>query len=86
MIKINHLAAVHIVIGFCIISFSILGCSATKYRENADTVATELIQQAQLEALGRTEPFSIELPSNRLRKRLLLDQNLQQSPGTATCL
>jgi outer membrane protein TolC len=76
MIKINHLAAVHIVIGFCIISFSILGCSATKYRENADTVATELIQQAQLEALGRTEPFSIELPSNRLRKRLLLDQNL----------
>jgi outer membrane protein TolC len=59
-----------------IIFTSLIGCSATNYRENADKVAMEFIQQAQLEALGRTEPFSIELPSNRLRKRLLLDQKL----------
>ncbi|MHC4216586.1 MAG: hypothetical protein ACYSWP_24840, partial [Planctomycetota bacterium] len=46
-----------------IIFTSLIGCSATNYRENADKVAMEFIQQAQLEALGRTEPFSIELPS-----------------------
>jgi hypothetical protein len=59
------------------ILFSVLlGCSPTKYRENADKVVSEFIREAQLGALGRTEPFSIELPSNTLRRRLLLDQNL----------
>jgi outer membrane protein TolC len=65
-----------IIIIICIITSIFLSCSANKYRENADKVATEFIHQAQQEALGRTEPFSIEIPSNRLRKRLLLDQNL----------
>jgi outer membrane protein TolC len=74
--KINFLRHNRVIVVMYIIAFIIPGCSATKYRENADKVATEFIHQAQQEALGRTEPFSIEIPSNRLRKRLLLDQNL----------
>jgi outer membrane protein TolC len=72
----SHLSRNGIIIFLCILFTSVIGCSATKYRENADKVATDFIHQAQQEALGQTEPFSIELPSNRLRKRLLLDQNL----------
>jgi outer membrane protein TolC len=72
-----------ILIILCILVFGILGCSTTKYRENADKVATEFIHQAQLEALGQTEPFSIELPSDTLRRRLLLDQNLPYSGAAA---
>jgi hypothetical protein len=76
MKKINHSVQNSIFFTLCILVSGILGCSATKYRENADKVALEYIQQSQLEALGRTEPFSIEPPVNTLRRRLLLDQNL----------
>jgi outer membrane protein TolC len=72
----KHLVQNGIFFFLCILFTSVIGCSATKYRENADKVASEFIRQAQIEALGRTEPFSIELPSNRLRRRLLSDQNL----------
>jgi outer membrane protein TolC len=76
MVRINHWMRNSIVIGLCVIVLGIMGCSPTKYRKNADKVASEFIQKAQIEALGGTEPFSIELPSNRLRRRLLSDQNL----------
>jgi outer membrane protein TolC len=72
-----------ILIFLCILFASVIGCAAAKYRENADKVASEFIRQAQLEALGRTEPFSIEPPSDTLRKRLLLDQNLPFSGAAA---
>ena len=83
MKNINHLVQNSIFIILCILVFAILGCSATKYRENADNVASEFIHQAQLEALGRTEPFTIEPASNTLRRRLLLDQNLPYSGAAA---
>jgi hypothetical protein len=63
--------------------FGVLGCSPTKYRQEADSVAMDFIHQSQLEALGQTEPFSIELPSNTLRRRLLLDQNLPFSGASS---
>lgn len=53
------------------------GCkSPTKHRAEADRVASEIIAQKQLEATGRTESFSIDRPSDILRRRLLEEQGL----------
>ena len=53
------------------------GCQRpSDYRMNADTVAGDIISEKQHEAFNRTEPFSIERPSDILRRRLLLDQDL----------
>lgn len=49
------------------------GCRApAKERAKADAAAAAIIESRQKEALGRKEPFSIERPSDTLRKRLLL--------------
>ena len=63
------------------------GCrSPSEYRTEADRVASDIITEKQKEALGRTEPFDIERPSDILRRRLLEGQNLayagQASLGT----
>ncbi|MEM1185482.1 MAG: TolC family protein [Planctomycetota bacterium] len=50
--------------------------SAESYREEADNVALDIVDQAQQAALGRSEPFTIERPAAALRERLLIDQNL----------
>jgi len=63
-----------------------VGCSPAKYRKDMDKVAAKIISQKQLAATGKTSPFSIERPSDILRRRLLADQNLpisgQASLGT----
>ena len=57
-----------------------LGCrSPVEHRSEADNVAAEIITAKQKEALGETEPFSIERPSDILRRRLLEQQNLALS-------
>ena len=57
-----------------------LGCrSPVEHRSEADKVAAEIITAKQKEALGETEPFSIERPSDILRRRLLKEQNLALS-------
>jgi outer membrane protein TolC len=57
-----------------------LGCrSPAEHRSEADKVAAEIITAKQKEALGETEPFSIERPSDILRRRLLEQQNLALS-------
>lgn len=63
------------------------GCrSPSGYRSEADKVASDIITEKQKEALGRTEPFDIERPSDILRRRLLEGQDLahagQASLGT----
>ncbi len=56
------------------------GCStAGKYRENIDRTAAKIIEQKQMEALGKIEPFLVEPPAVTLRRRLMIDQNLQYS-------
>lgn len=56
------------------------GCqSAGAYREKADDAAARIIDHSQREALGRNEPFTIDKPSQTLRRRLMLDQNLEHS-------
>lgn len=53
------------------------GCQSTgQYHQEADRVAYRIIEAAQTEALGQTEPFTIEKPSQTLRRRLLMIQSL----------
>ena len=54
-----------------------LGCrSPAQYRRQADKVTDKIITEKQEEAFGKTEPFSIERPSDILRRRLLEGQDL----------
>jgi len=56
------------------------GCrTPSEHRLDADKVAADIIQEKQMQALGRTSQFSVERPSDILRRRLLLKQNLPYS-------
>jgi outer membrane protein TolC len=58
----------------------LVGCqSAGKHRQKADQAAARIIEQKQMEALGRVEPFTIERPADALRRRLLIAQQLAYS-------
>lgn len=46
------------------------------YRHGADRAALDIIADKQQEALGHTEPFTIETPARTLRRRLLEGQSL----------
>jgi len=59
------------------IALALSGCrTPTEHRDKADTVADKIIEKKQQEALGRTEPFTIERPSDILRRRLIEEQGL----------
>ena len=65
-----------LVVALCLTLFFQVGCqSPTEYRLEADKVASEIIQK-KMQAIGRTEQFGIERPSDILRRRLLTEQNL----------
>lgn len=67
----------YIIITICLLAVSLSGCkSADKYHLEIDQTANEIIDQKQHEALGETYPFSIERPSDILRRRLLEEQKL----------
>ena len=53
-----------------------VGCQPSHYRLKADAVGKTIIQEKQKQALGKTEAFTIERPSDILRRRLLIQQNL----------
>ncbi len=55
------------------------GCKPGDYRREADDAAGGIIRQKQFEAFGREEPFSIEKPSDTLRRRLMEAQKLARS-------
>jgi len=56
------------------------GCqSAGEFRQEADEVAYEIIDEKQRQGLGRTEPFTIETAGETLRQRLLSAQGLVYS-------
>ncbi len=52
------------------------GCAPSKYRKDADETAHGLIDQSQREAVGETEPFTIQRPAEALRRKLLGKQAL----------
>jgi len=64
-----------LIIGLCFQT----GCTPSDYRSKADKIATDIIQEKQKQALGHTEEFGIERPSDILRRRLLVGQSLPYS-------
>ncbi len=68
----------------CVVLLGQAGCkSPREYRKEADKTAYDIIKQKQREAIGEVEGFTIERPSDILRRRLLEGQNLQYSgPGS----
>ncbi len=57
--------------------FLFSGCaSAEKQRMRADLQARHIITEKQASSLGKTEPFTIEKPSDTLRRRLFIGQQL----------
>lgn len=59
------------------------GCQPKTYRQKADDVALSIIEQGQQQALGHDQPFTIEQPSETLRRRLLQRQGLPYSGNAA---
>src|SRR5688572_1295912 len=61
-----------------------VGCkSAKQHRLEADKAAKDIIEEKQKAVFGQTEPFTVERPADTLRRRLMLDQDLQYShPGS----
>jgi outer membrane protein TolC len=58
----------------------IAGCKTpNEYQKDADKVSYDIIQQKQMESLGRQESFTIDRPSDILRRRLLDGQGLTTS-------
>ncbi|MBW1914660.1 MAG: TolC family protein [Deltaproteobacteria bacterium] len=56
------------------------GCKTTsEYRQDADKSAYNVIQEKQEAAFGRSSDFTIERPSDILRRRLLIEQGLPYS-------
>ncbi|MCK4959069.1 MAG: TolC family protein, partial [Planctomycetes bacterium] len=53
------------------------GCKGpTEYRVEADEVVDGIVRQKQEQLFGRTSEFGIERPSDILRRRLLIEQDL----------
>ncbi|MHC4369122.1 MAG: TolC family protein, partial [Planctomycetota bacterium] len=64
----------------CAALLGLAGCkSPGEYRMQADETAYEAIRQKQQEAIGSAEDFTIERPSDILRRRLLKRQDLLYS-------
>ena len=79
--KIDRLKYLYLILFlFACMTYFLAGCKSTeKHRKQADKTADEIIKEKQASALGRTEAFTIEKPSDTLRRRLLIDQNLPYS-------
>jgi outer membrane protein TolC len=57
-----------------------IGCQTpASYRLEADKVTKNIIQKKQIQVLGKKEEFDIERPSDILRRRLLIGQQLPYS-------
>lgn len=63
----------------CLLALSACQQSGKDHRSAADKTADRIIADKQLDALGRNEPFTIETPADTLRRRLMLDQQLDSS-------
>jgi hypothetical protein len=52
------------------------GCTASHYRKSADKAADKLIKEKQTQLFGKASGLNIERPSDTLRRRLMIGQNL----------
>jgi outer membrane protein TolC len=63
-----------------VLFLGLTGCrSPEQHRRKADEVGAAIVAQKQSEAIGRTEPFTVERPTDTLRRRLLEGQDLPYS-------
>ena len=59
------------------------GCTAAKYRKDADKAANSVIKEKQKELFGKASGINIERHSDTLRRRLMIDQNLPYSSNAS---
>jgi len=59
------------------------GCTASRYRRSADKAAENIIKEKQKQIFGKEEGISIERPSDILRRRLMIEQNLPYSSNAS---
>lgn len=60
------------------------GCrSPAAFRGSADKVAHDIVREAQGKALGRAGEFTVDRPSDTLRRRLMLEQNLPKADAAS---
>ncbi|PKL44142.1 MAG: TolC family protein [Planctomycetes bacterium HGW-Planctomycetes-1] len=69
-----------IFLGLLLCGFALqTGCNPTNYRTDTDKIAGNIITEKQVQGTGKASKFSIERPSDVLRRRLLANQNLPTS-------
>jgi outer membrane protein TolC len=59
------------------------GCTASKYRKSADEAADSIIKEKQKQLFGKETGINIERPSDTLRRRLMIEQNLPYSSNAS---
>ncbi len=86
--QINPLSSSHSIriekhIGFYLLLISAIsflfvntGCTAARYRMNADKTAQNIIREKQEKLFGKATGLNIERPSDTLRRRLMIEQAL----------
>src|SRR4030042_5028017 len=52
------------------------GCTAARYRTDADKTAQKIIREKQEQLFGKATGLNIERPSDTLRRRLMIEQDL----------
>jgi len=62
----------------------LVACQPGGYRQQANEAAGDHIDTAQKEGLGETQPFTVDKPSNTLRRRLLNKQVLLTASPAST--
>lgn len=75
----SYKESIHYYLLFLLVAaITLSSCAGSQnYLKEADEVSQQIIEEKQKEALGRVEPFTIvPPPSESLREKLLLDQNL----------
>lgn len=59
------------------------GCTAAHYRKSADKAADKILKEKQEELFGKATGIDIERPSDTLRRRLMIEQDLQYSSNAS---
>src|SRR4030042_3301796 len=77
-------------IGFYLLLISVIsflfintGCTAARYRMDADKTAQNIIREKQEQLFGKATGLNIERPSDMLRRRLMIEQALPHTSNAS---
>jgi outer membrane protein TolC len=59
------------------------GCTASHYRKSADKAADSIIKEKQKQLFGKAAGIKVERPSDTLRRRLMIEQDLQYASNAS---